>query len=52
VSIRYVDGKSHSIDTAVLSTQHDPEIFGSQACNPERRRGFERFCAGVYVDGC
>jgi S-adenosylmethionine synthetase len=26
VSIRYVDGKPHSIDTVVLSTQHHPEI--------------------------
>jgi S-adenosylmethionine synthetase len=26
VTIRYVDGKPHSIDTVVLSTQHSPEI--------------------------
>ncbi|MHB1214443.1 MAG: methionine adenosyltransferase [Thiobacillus sp.] len=26
VSIRYVDGKPHSIDTVLLSTQHDPDI--------------------------
>jgi S-adenosylmethionine synthetase len=26
VSIRYVDGKPHTIDTVVLSTQHHPEI--------------------------
>ena len=26
VSIRYVDGKPHSIDTIVLSTQHHPEV--------------------------
>jgi S-adenosylmethionine synthetase len=26
VSIRYVDGKPHSIDTVLLSTQHHPEI--------------------------
>jgi len=26
VSIRYVDGKPHSIDTVVLSTQHNPEV--------------------------
>ncbi|HMM47430.1 MAG TPA: methionine adenosyltransferase [Thiobacillaceae bacterium] len=26
VSIRYVDGKPHAIDTIVLSTQHHPEI--------------------------
>ena len=25
VTMRYVDGKPHSIDTVVLSTQHDPE---------------------------
>ena len=26
VTIRYVDGKPHSIDTVVLSTQHSPDI--------------------------
>ncbi len=26
VSIRYVDGKPHTIDTVVLSTQHHPEV--------------------------
>jgi S-adenosylmethionine synthetase len=26
VSVRYVDGKPHSIDTVVLSTQHHPEV--------------------------
>ena len=26
VTIRYVDGKAHSIDTVVLSTQHSPDI--------------------------
>ncbi len=26
VTMRYVDGKPHSIDTIVLSTQHDPEM--------------------------
>ena len=26
VTLRYVDGKPHSIDTVVLSTQHNPEI--------------------------
>ncbi len=26
VTMRYVDGKPHSIDTVVLSTQHDPEM--------------------------
>ncbi|MBT9540639.1 methionine adenosyltransferase [Thiobacillus sp.] len=30
VSIRYVDGKPHSIDTVVLSTQHNPEISQAQ----------------------
>jgi S-adenosylmethionine synthetase len=25
VTMRYVDGKPHGIDTVVLSTQHDPE---------------------------
>jgi S-adenosylmethionine synthetase len=26
VTMRYVDGKPHSVDTVVLSTQHDPDI--------------------------
>ena len=26
VTLRYVDGKPHSIDTVVLSTQHDPDV--------------------------
>ena len=26
VTVRYVDGKAHSIDTVVLSTQHSPDI--------------------------
>jgi S-adenosylmethionine synthetase len=26
VTLRYVDGKPHSVDTVVLSTQHDPDI--------------------------
>jgi S-adenosylmethionine synthetase len=26
VTLRYIDGKPHSIDTVVLSTQHDPDI--------------------------
>ncbi len=26
VTVRYVDGKAHSIDTVVLSTQHSPEM--------------------------
>jgi len=26
VTLRYVDGKPHSIDTIVLSTQHDPDV--------------------------
>src|SRR3569623_797211 len=30
VSIRYVDGKPHSIDTVVLSTQHHPEVSHAQ----------------------
>ena len=30
VSIRYVDGKPHSIDTVVLSTQHNPEVSQAQ----------------------
>jgi S-adenosylmethionine synthetase len=30
VSIRYVDGKPHSIDTVVLSTQHNPDVSHAQ----------------------
>jgi len=30
VSVRYVDGKPHSIDTVVLSTQHNPEVSQAQ----------------------
>jgi S-adenosylmethionine synthetase len=30
VTMRYVDGKPHSIDTVVLSTQHDPDQSESQ----------------------
>ena len=30
VSIRYVDGKPQSIDTVVLSTQHDPDVSHAQ----------------------
>jgi len=26
VTLRYVDGKPHSVDTVVLSTQHDPDV--------------------------
>ena len=26
VTMRYVDGKPHSVDTVVLSTQHDPDV--------------------------
>ncbi len=26
VTLRYVDGKPHSVDTIVLSTQHDPDV--------------------------
>jgi S-adenosylmethionine synthetase len=32
VTLRYVDGKPHSIDTVVLSTQHAPEIAHEQLC--------------------
>ncbi len=28
VTVRYIDGKPHSIDTVLISTQHDPEIKG------------------------
>lgn len=30
VTMRYVDGKPHSIDTVVLSTQHDPDQSATQ----------------------
>ena len=30
VTVRYVDGKPHSVDTVVLSTQHSPEISRAQ----------------------
>jgi len=30
VTVRYVDGKPHSVDTVVLSTQHDPSMNDSQ----------------------
>jgi len=30
VTVRYVDGKPHSIDTVVLSTQHAPEMTQEQ----------------------
>ena len=30
VTIRYVDGKPHSVDTVVISTQHDPDIEHKQ----------------------
>jgi len=30
ITLRYVDGKPHSIDTVVLSTQHSPEIEQSK----------------------
>lgn len=30
VTVRYVDGKPHSVDTVVLSTQHSPDITQAQ----------------------
>ncbi|CAN7169356.1 methionine adenosyltransferase [Cupriavidus necator] len=30
VTVRYVDGKPHSVDTVVLSTQHSPDIAQAQ----------------------
>jgi S-adenosylmethionine synthetase len=30
VTLRYVNGKPHSIDTVVLSTQHDPDVVHEQ----------------------
>ncbi|MFN8737790.1 MAG: methionine adenosyltransferase, partial [Betaproteobacteria bacterium] len=35
VTMRYVDGKPHSIDTVVLSTQHDPEMSLGDKMKPE-----------------
>jgi S-adenosylmethionine synthetase len=32
VTVRYVDGRPHSIDTVVLSTQHAPEMQYAQIC--------------------
>src|SRR6201995_962429 len=30
VTVRYVDGRPHSVDTVVLSTQHAPDITQAQ----------------------
>ena len=35
VTLRYVDGKPHSIDTVVLSTQHAPEMSLGDKMKPE-----------------
>ncbi len=35
VTLRYVDGKPHSIDTVVLSTQHAPEMSLGDKMTPE-----------------
>src|SRR5947199_264333 len=35
VTLRYVDGKPHSIDTVVLSTQHSPEMSDGKKMKPE-----------------
>ncbi len=35
VTLRYVDGKPHSIDTVVLSTQHAPEMSLGDRMKPE-----------------
>ncbi|MCA3001193.1 MAG: methionine adenosyltransferase [Burkholderiales bacterium] len=34
VTMRYVDGKPHSIDTVVLSTQHDPSMSENKRMKP------------------
>jgi S-adenosylmethionine synthetase len=34
VTMRYVDGKPHSIDTVVLSTQHDPSMSENKLMKP------------------
>jgi S-adenosylmethionine synthetase len=35
ITLRYVDGKPHSIDTVVLSTQHSPEMSDGKHMKPE-----------------
>ncbi len=35
VTMRYVDGKPHSIDTVVLSTQHDPSMSQDKKMKPQ-----------------
>jgi S-adenosylmethionine synthetase len=35
VTMRYVDGKPHSIDTVVLSTQHDPSMSENKRMKPQ-----------------
>ncbi|HJW51950.1 MAG TPA: methionine adenosyltransferase [Burkholderiaceae bacterium] len=35
ITMRYVDGKPHSIDTVVLSTQHSPEMSLGDKMKPE-----------------
>ncbi len=35
VTMRYVDGKPHSIDTVVLSTQHDPSMSENKHMKPQ-----------------
>jgi S-adenosylmethionine synthetase len=35
VTLRYVDGKPHSVDTVVLSSQHAPEMSLGKAMKPE-----------------
>ena len=35
VTLRYVDGKPHSIDTVVLSSQHAPEMSDGKKMKPE-----------------
>src|SRR5271165_5602937 len=32
VTLRYVNGRPHSVDTVVLSTQHDPDISHEELC--------------------
>ncbi len=57
VTMRYVDGKPHSIDTVVLSTQHDPEQSESptqmkaELHRSHHRRDHQAGAAGRVAEG-
>jgi len=46
VTIRYVDGRPHSIDTVVLSTQHNPEM----AEGPEGKRRMKQSAIDAIIE--